>query len=68
MRTSFEYLYRDAANYKVFEAVVLWGALRLEELTPFLHEGEFFNPSQIGLKDLHCQPKLSILPIGTRYH
>lgn len=56
MSTSFEYLYRDAANYKVFETVVLCGALRMEDLTPFLHEGDFFIPSQVGLMDL--QPSL----------
>lgn len=52
VNTSFEYLYRDAANYKVFETVILCGALRIDEVTPFLHEGEFFIPSQVGLCDL----------------
>lgn len=56
MNTSFEYLYRDAANYKIFETVVLCGALRIDEITPFLHEGEFFIPSQVGLIDL--QPSM----------
>lgn len=57
MNTSFEYLYRDAANYKVFETVVFCGALRMKDLTPFLHEGEFFIPTQVGLTDLQPSVK-----------
>lgn len=55
--TSFEYLYRDAANYKVFETVVLCGAMRLEDLTPYLHEGDFFIPSKVCLTDLQPSVK-----------
>ena len=57
MNTSFEYLYRDAVNYKIFETIVLCGALRIDEITPFLHEGEFFIPSQVGLIDLQPSVK-----------
>ena len=57
MNTSFEYLYRDAANYKIFETIVLCGALRIDEITPFLHEGEFFIPSRVGLIDLQPSVK-----------
>ena len=57
VNTSFEYLYRDAANYKVFETVVFCGALRMKDLTPFLHEGEFFIPTQVGLTDLQPSVK-----------
>ena len=52
VNTSFEYLYRDAANYKVFETVVLQGHAKKEHFSPFLHEGDFFIPSRVGLRDL----------------
>jgi hypothetical protein len=54
--TSFEYLYRDAGNYKTFETVVLKGVLHREDIMPFLYEGEYFIPSQVKLLDL--QPDL----------
>ena len=57
MNTSFEYLYRDAANYKVFETVVLCGSLRIDDLTPFLHEDAFFLPTLVGLFDLQSSVK-----------
>lgn len=55
MNTRFEYLYRDAANYKQFGEVILSGILSMEELCPFLRDQSLFIPSKVGLPDL--QPK-----------
>lgn len=52
MNTKFVYLYRDACNYKTFEEVVIQGPLRLEDIKPFLRDGQFFIPSEVGLHDL----------------
>ena len=56
MNTLIEYMYRDASNYKKFETVIVKGKLKYLDLEPYLHEGEFFIPSTIGLKDLQDLP------------
>lgn len=51
---SVEYLYRDAANYKVWNRVVLAGQLtrtEIQEIFGYLHDGEFFIPNQVGLPE-----------------
>lgn len=55
MNTKFEYLYRDAANYKQFGEVIIPGILKMKELRPFLRDQLLFIPSKVGLPDL--QPK-----------
>ena len=50
------YLYRDASNYKYFNEIIIYGALRLEDLKPFFHDHQFFVPSEVGLLDL--QPEI----------
>lgn len=55
MNTRFEYLYRDAANYKQFGDVIIAGVLDAEELYQLLQEELLFIPSKVGLPDL--QPK-----------
>lgn len=47
-----EYLYRDAANFKVWGRAILSGALSIRDLRPFLYEGDFFLPELVGLKSL----------------
>ncbi len=58
MMTQFEYLYRDAGNYKAFGAVLLDGALSTEELEGvrnlFPNDG-FFIAEQIGVPALYGQ-------------
>jgi len=54
--TVIEYQYRDACNYKKFNAVILKGKITYNEVEPFLHEGEFFIPSVVGLEDLQDEP------------
>ena len=56
MNTLFEYMYRDASNYKKFETVILQGELSFKDLEPYLYGGEFFIPSVVGLKDLQNLP------------
>ncbi|MBS1259565.1 MAG: hypothetical protein MAG551_02638 [Candidatus Scalindua arabica] len=53
--TQFIYQYRDAANYKVFDIVIIRGVFSLFDIEEYLYEKDFFVPSEIGLKDL--QPK-----------
>lgn len=52
MNTQFNYLYRDACNYKKFHSIVLSGVIRLKQIEPFLREQTFFIPFEIGLPDL----------------
>lgn len=52
VNTKLEYLYRDASNYKEFKEVVIKGSLHKADLAPYLHEAEFFVPSEVGLPDL----------------
>jgi hypothetical protein len=52
MNTSITYQYRDASNYKEFDAVVIGGSLSLNDIEEYLYDKEFFIPSEIGLKDL----------------
>lgn len=56
INTILRYLYRDASNYKVFSEAIVAGKLDQGALQPFFHEGEFFVPSQVGLKDLQPSP------------
>lgn len=52
----FEYLYRDASNYKVFGSLILYGQLSDEEQTEFvqcLESGEFFVAEQVGVPPLY---------------
>jgi len=50
-----EYLYRDAANWKIWGKVLLRGALTVADLGRIeskLEAGEFFIPEQVGLESL----------------
>jgi len=63
MNTKFEYLYRDASNYKQFASVVFAGEITDEErdlLLDNLEDGENFIPSDVGLEDL--QPRMVSYP------
>ncbi len=52
MNTLITYLYRDAANYKEFDTVIISGLLSINDIEEYLYEKESFIPSEIGLKDL----------------
>ena len=56
MNTKFSYLYRNASNYKKFNDVVINGALNLDDIEPYLKDGTFFIPSEVGLDDLQNDP------------
>jgi len=56
INTEIEYCYRDACNYKKYNSVVLRGNLTYNDIEPFLHEGDFFIPSVVGLEDLQDEP------------
>lgn len=43
------YMYRDASNWKYYGEVVIAGHLELSDLEPFLVDGEFFIPEDVGL-------------------
>lgn len=52
---TFDYLYRDASNYKVFGSVCLTGTLtdsERNELVACLDSGEFFVAEQVSLPPL----------------
>lgn len=50
--TKIAYLYRDASNYKTYNEVIINGGLEEKDILQFLKDGEFFIPSEVGLKDL----------------
>ena len=54
----FEYLYRDAANYKAWGTIVLRGAAtesELEVLATHFESGEFFIAEQLGIPPLYAE-------------
>ena len=56
--TAFDYLYRDASNYKIAGTVLLAGAVSTEEnrlVEERLHEGEMFIAEQVLLPSLQAQ-------------
>ena len=55
VNTELNYLYRDGSNYKQSETVVLAGTITREHLEPYLDEGWYFIPSQVGLEDLQAR-------------
>jgi len=55
VNTGIEYWYRDAANYKQFETVILPGEITPEEIGHIAccpDSGEYFIPAQVGLEEL----------------
>lgn len=56
MNTKVEYLYRDASNWKQFGECVVSGSVTLNEIKQFLHDGKFFIPAELGLKNLFPVP------------
>ena len=58
MRTTFEYLYRDAGNFKAFGALVFDGLLAPQDellIRSKLESGEFFIAEQVGVPSLYGQ-------------
>ena len=56
--TKFEYMYRDASNYKVWEDVVLEGLLTKDEkeaIQSKLYDGELFVPEAVGVDALQTR-------------
>lgn len=54
----FEYLYRDASNYKTYGKVLLSGRARpthMATIASALIDGEYFLPSLVGLPDLTAE-------------
>jgi len=54
----FEYLYRDADNYKAFGEILLTGKVtdnNIEELKSLLDSGEYFVAEQVGIPTLYSQ-------------
>jgi hypothetical protein len=50
--TRFEYLYRDASNYRFCHTVVISGELQHAMIVPHLFDGLWFIPDRIGLPSL----------------
>ena len=51
----FEYLYRDAGNYKTWGSLLLEGASHTDDITKLCASfdgGEFFNAEQLGIPSL----------------
>jgi hypothetical protein len=62
MNIKFEYLYRDAGNYKQHGEVVFSNKTKLspsfvdENIKKYLFDNMYFYPNQLGLKSLHFFP------------
>lgn len=55
---TFEYLYRDASNYKAFGAIILTGSIcdnYAEKLRSLLECNQFFIAEQINIPTLHSK-------------
>jgi len=50
--TCIDYQYIDGSNCKQSKAIIVAGHLTFEELKPYLDEGEYFIPGQVGMEDL----------------
>lgn len=50
--TRIEYRYVDAGGNKKYHHVVVAGHIQLSDVARFLHDSQFFIPSQVGLEDL----------------
>lgn len=58
MRTAFDYMYRDAGNFKAFGSVTLAGAVAEADVKAFrnlLSSGEFFIAEQVGVPSLYAE-------------
>lgn len=55
MNTRIGYRYRDASNYKAYNEVIVEGVVTLKQIQPFLHDGEFFIPDAVGLRELQSE-------------
>jgi hypothetical protein len=56
MRTAFDYMYRDAGNFKAFGTIILEGQLGAADralVRSQLSDGEFFIAEQIGVPPLY---------------
>ena len=54
----FEYLYRDANNFKAFGELLLCGAVleqHICELKSYLYDGEYFVAEQVNIPTLYSQ-------------
>ena len=52
MNTVVEYMYRDGGNNKQYGRAWVSGILTMDDLLPFLHEGLYFVPKDVGLSQL----------------
>lgn len=58
----FDYLYRDAANYKVWGSLLLSGVPAQEDITALracMESGEYFVAEQVGIPPLYEELQLS---------
>lgn len=53
--TRLDYLYRDASNHKQWHHVIVAGELSFAALAPYLDEGIYFIPQQVGLEALQAR-------------
>jgi hypothetical protein len=60
MNSIVEYMYRDAGNNKQWEEIVVSGGLCLGDLQPYLVDGLWFVPEEVGLMPL--QPQFTDYP------
>jgi hypothetical protein len=49
MNSKITYMYRDAHNFKNYGEFVVRDLITIEEISPYLIDGEFFVPEDIGV-------------------
>lgn len=57
MNTEITYLYRDAANWKVYESVIVEGVVSFDDLSAHFCDGDYFIPDVLGWKNLAPNPR-----------
>jgi hypothetical protein len=67
MNTELHYTYVDASGYKQDKTVIIAGEVTPAQVEPYLAEGLYFIPSQVGLEDLQ-EGFLAYGPLGEDDH
>lgn len=53
MNSRIKYLYRDASNFKFWNAFKVGGTVQISDIKPYLFDREYFVPELIGVQRLN---------------
>lgn len=52
IRSKIVYMYRDAHNFKTYGEIIVDEAVTIEEIAPYLIDGQYFIPEHVGVDPL----------------